>query len=96
MARTGKRYTEEQIIGIADPSASLLRPAHRTSPLTPWQGGDHMTVKNLGTFVLVPVTREKSHHITVEARLAGRPARFIIDTGAGGTIVDLSLRPSTS
>jgi predicted aspartyl protease len=34
--------------------------------------------------------REKSHHITVEARLAGRSARFIVDTGAGGTIVDAS------
>ncbi|MGH7681307.1 MAG: retropepsin-like aspartic protease [Candidatus Eiseniibacteriota bacterium] len=38
----------------------------------------------------MPLTREKSHHITVEARLDGRPARFIIDTGAGGTIVDSS------
>ena len=41
-------------------------------------------------FVLVPLMREKSHHITVEARLAGRSARFIVDTGAGGTIVDAS------
>ena len=32
--------------------------------------------------------REKSRHITVVARLAGRPARFIVDTGAGGTILD--------
>ena len=38
----------------------------------------------------MPLTREKSHHITVEARLAGRPARFIVDTGAGRTIVDVS------
>jgi len=39
-------------------------------------------------FVLIPIVREKSHHITVVARLAGRPARFIIDTGAGGTVLD--------
>jgi hypothetical protein len=39
-------------------------------------------------FVLIPIAREKSHHITVVARLAGRPARFIIDTGAGGTVLD--------
>jgi hypothetical protein len=49
-----------------------------------------MATKTPRRFVLVPLTREKSHHITVEARLAGRPARFIVDTGAGGTIVDLS------
>jgi aspartyl protease len=49
-----------------------------------------MTAKNRRPFVLVPLKREKSHHITVEARLAGRPARFIVDTGAGGTIIDLS------
>lgn len=49
-----------------------------------------MTTKTRRRFVLVPLTREKSHHITVEARLAGRPARFIVDTGAGGTIVDVS------
>ena len=39
-------------------------------------------------FVAIPIIREKSHHVTVVARLAGRPARFIVDTGAGGTIVD--------
>ena len=43
--------------------------------------------------MLVPLVREKSHHITVEARLGGRPARFIVDTGAGGTIVDSSAAP---
>src|SRR5262249_19091911 len=47
-----------------------------------------LTAKNRGAFVLVPFISEKSRHITVEARLAGRPARFIIDTGAGGTILD--------
>ena len=50
-----------------------------------------MTTKPPRNFVLVPLTREKSHHITVEACLAGRPARFIVDTGAGGTIVDVSV-----
>jgi hypothetical protein len=39
-------------------------------------------------FVAIPFAREKSHHITVVARLAGRPARFIVDTGAGGTVLD--------
>jgi len=39
-------------------------------------------------FVLVPLIREKSHHITVVARLAGQPARFVVDTGAGGTVFD--------
>jgi hypothetical protein len=44
--------------------------------------------KTIRQFVLIPFTREKSHHITVVGRLAGRPARFIVDTGAGGTILD--------
>jgi len=47
-----------------------------------------MATKAVRPFVLIPIVREKSHHITVVARLAGRPARFIIDTGAGATIVD--------
>lgn len=49
-----------------------------------------MRVKTRTTrqFVVIPIIREKSHHITVVARLAGRPARFIVDTGAGGTILD--------
>ncbi|MBZ5637844.1 MAG: retroviral-like aspartic protease family protein [Acidobacteriia bacterium] len=47
-----------------------------------------MPKKTLRKFVLIPITREKSRHITVVARLAGRAARFIVDTGAGGTIVD--------
>jgi len=46
------------------------------------------TKKNIQQFVLIPIIREKSHHITVEALLSGRPARFILDTGAGGTIID--------
>ena len=47
-----------------------------------------MPTKTIRQFVLIPIIREKSHHITVVARLAGRPARFIVDTGAGGTILD--------
>jgi len=47
-----------------------------------------MPAKTARQFVLIPIIREKSHHITVVARLAGRPARFLIDTGAGGTILD--------
>jgi len=47
-----------------------------------------MPAKTTREFVLVPIIREKSHHITVVARLAGQSARFIVDTGAGGTIVD--------
>jgi Aspartyl protease len=47
-----------------------------------------MLRKNTRQFVLIPIIREKSHHITVVARLSGRPARFAVDTGAGGTILD--------
>jgi hypothetical protein len=47
-----------------------------------------MPTKATRRFVLIPITREKSHHITVVARLAGRTARFIVDTGAGGTVLD--------
>jgi aspartyl protease len=47
-----------------------------------------MSAKLGREFVVVPFVREKSHHIVVEARFSGRPARFVIDTGAGGTIID--------
>jgi len=47
-----------------------------------------MPAKNPKRFVAIPFIRERTHHITVVARLAGRPARFIVDTGAGGTILD--------
>jgi hypothetical protein len=47
-----------------------------------------MTAKAARKFVLVPFVREKSRHISVEARLRGRPVRFIVDTGAGATCVD--------
>ena len=39
-------------------------------------------------YVLIPFAREKSRHIVVVARLAGRPVRFVVDTGAGATCVD--------
>src|SRR5258705_3704010 len=48
-----------------------------------------MTTNKMKRFVAIPFTRERSHHITVLARLKGRAARFILDTGAGGTIIDL-------
>ena len=48
----------------------------------------NMPTKARREFVLIPIVRERSHHITAEARLAGRPARFVIDTGAGGTVID--------
>jgi hypothetical protein len=47
-----------------------------------------MATKPKRRFVAIPIVRERSHHITIVARLAGRPARFIVDTGAGGTILD--------
>lgn len=37
---------------------------------------------------LVPLTRERSAHITVTCTLSGKAARFIVDTGAGGTCID--------
>ena len=36
----------------------------------------------------MPLAREKSRHISVEARLRGRPVRFIVDTGAGPSCID--------
>ncbi len=50
--------------------------------------GNLMNNPNTRQFVLIPIIREKSQHITVAARLAGRSARFIVDTGAGGTVID--------
>ena len=37
---------------------------------------------------LVPFRLERSGHITIIATLAGEDARFLIDTGAGGTCID--------
>lgn len=44
--------------------------------------------KNTPPPVLVPFTREPSAHITVTCVLSGKAARFLVDTGAGGTIID--------
>src|SRR5262245_21577357 len=49
-----------------------------------------MTSRTQRRFVLVPLTREKTDHMTVVASLAGKPARFILDTGAGATILDMA------
>jgi hypothetical protein len=38
---------------------------------------------------LVRFSREKSGHIAVVARLSGKPAKLIVDTGAGGTCIDV-------
>jgi len=45
---------------------------------------------NIPNNVLVPFRVERSKHITVIATLAGKEARFIVDTGAGGTCIDLN------
>jgi len=47
-----------------------------------------MPKKSVREFVLVPIVREKSRHIVVVAELSGRRARMVIDTGAGGTVID--------
>jgi len=49
-----------------------------------------MTTRTQQHFVVVPLTIEGSHHMTVEATLAGKPARFILDPGSGATIVDMA------
>jgi predicted aspartyl protease len=38
--------------------------------------------------VLTQFTRERSTHITVVCTLSGQDARFLVDTGAGGTCID--------
>lgn len=38
--------------------------------------------------VLTPLTRERSAHIMVSCMLSGKAARFLVDTGAGGTCID--------
>ncbi len=39
--------------------------------------------------VLAPFVRERSAHITVACMLSGKAARFLVDTGAGGTCIDI-------
>ena len=50
-----------------------------------------MTPKQISPISIVPFTREKTGHITVVARLSGKPARFLVDTGAGGTCIHSGL-----
>jgi hypothetical protein len=47
-----------------------------------------MPARNFTEFAIIPFDFEKSGHISVMASLAGRPARFFLDTGAGITIID--------
>jgi hypothetical protein len=46
-----------------------------------------MTAKQTASTAIIPFKREKTGHITVIARLSGKPVRFIVDTGAGGTCI---------
>jgi hypothetical protein len=50
-----------------------------------------MPTKHMNTTAIVPFKREKSGHITVIARLSGKPIRFLVDTGAGGTCIHSGL-----
>ena len=50
-----------------------------------------MPPKQVPSTAIVPFKREKSGHITVVARLSGKPARLIVDTGAGGTCIHSEL-----
>lgn len=52
-----------------------------------------MATKAARKVFLVPFVREKSRHITVEARLRGRAVRFVVDTGAGVTCIDSAALP---
>lgn len=44
--------------------------------------------RKIPSSVLIPFQVERSGHITVVATLCGEDARFIVDTGAGGTCID--------
>lgn len=50
-----------------------------------------MTQKQIASTAIVPFKREKTGHITVIARLSGKPVRFLVDTGAGGTCIHAGL-----
>lgn len=47
-----------------------------------------MASKKPLTPLLAPLIRERSAHITVVCVLSGKEARFLVDTGAGGTCID--------
>lgn len=46
-----------------------------------------MSAMKTSTATLLEFSRESTGHITVGAMLAGKPARFIVDTGAGSTCI---------
>lgn len=46
-----------------------------------------MPLKHISTQVLVPFIRQSTGHITVLARLTQKAALFVVDTGAGGTVI---------
>ena len=50
-----------------------------------------MASKQLPATAMIPFQREKTGHITVVALLSGKPARFLVDTGAGGTCIHAEL-----
>jgi hypothetical protein len=50
-----------------------------------------MAAKQLPPSAFIPFSREKTGHITVIARLSSKPARLVIDTGAGGTCIHSGL-----
>lgn len=50
-----------------------------------------MASKQIPAIAIVPFQRERTGHITVIARLSGKPVRFLVDTGAGGTCIHSEL-----
>ena len=50
-----------------------------------------MTAKQKTSTAIVPFNRERTGHITVIARLSGKPVRFLVDTGAGATCIHSGL-----
>jgi len=52
-----------------------------------------MAVNQRSTNLLVPFHRERSGHITVVASLSGKPAKFVVDTGAGATCIHTGALP---
>jgi hypothetical protein len=55
-----------------------------------------MPVKQVRSDVLIPFVREKTRHITVVGSLRGKPARLIVDKGAGATCIDSNLLKNTA
>lgn len=44
-------------------------------------------------YTAIPMTRHGDAHLTVEMRVNGVPGRFILDTGAGRTVIDRAAQP---